>query len=222
MCIQYQIGIIDDDSTKVTQLISCLKMACKDDDGRVKDLRYTKFSLNPKEITLIPDEDEMITTIVKSCCNTIIIDYHLSSQEIISYTGVSLAKKLAEKLYKFPIFILTSYQDDLYTKELFDACQVFDFERYINEPLERIELNTKIIVQVTNYIKERKSWEKELESILSLAGTSVDIDERILELDSQLEKTIGGRSLLPEKLKRELTSDKVQSLIDKIDKMIEG
>lgn len=222
MSTQYRVGIIDDDPTKITQLIPSLKMVCKDNEGRVRNTKYTNYALIPKEITLLSDEDDMISAIVESHVDAIIIDYNLASQEVISYTGVSLAKKLADALYNFPIFILTSYQDDLYMHELFDAYQVFDFARYIAEPLERIELNTKIIEQVIKYTTERQSWEKELEDILPRAGESASIDERILALDSQLEKTIDGKSFLSEKLKRELTSDKVQSLIDKIDKIIES
>lgn len=222
MSTQYRIGIIDDDPTKITQLIPSLKMVCKDDEGRVRNTKYTNFALVPVEITLLSDEDDMLTEIIDSHIDAIIIDYNLASQDVISYTGVSLAKRLTDALYNFPIFILTSYQDDLYMHELFNAYQVFDFERYIAEPLERIELNTKIIEQIIKYITERQSWEKELEDILPHAGESVTIDERILSLDSQLEKTIDGKSSISEKLKRELTSDKVQSLIDRIDKIIES
>lgn len=222
MSTQYRIGIIDDDPTKITQLIPSLKMVCKDDEGRVRNTKYTSFALVPVEITLLSDEDDMLTAIIDSHIDAIIIDYNLASQEVISYTGVSLAKRLTDALYNFPIFILTSYQDDLYMHELFNAYQVFDFERYIAEPLERIELNTKIIEQIIKYITERQSWEKELEDILPHAGESATIDERILSLDSQLEKTIDGKSSISEKLKRELTSDKVQSLIDRIDKIIEN
>lgn len=174
------------------------------------------------EIALLTDEDEMINSIIDSHIDAIIIDYNLVSQQVISYTGVSLAKKLAERLYDFPIFILASYQDDLYTHELFDSYQVFDFARYIAEPLERIELNTKIIEQIIKYNTERQSWEKELQEILPRAGESASIDERILVLDSQLERTVDGKSSISDKLKKELTSDKVQSLIDKIDKIIES
>lgn len=222
MNIGYRVGIIDDDPTKITQLLPSLKMVCKDDEGRVRNTKYTDYALIPKEIPLLSDEDDMIKVIMELHIDAIIIDYNLSSQEVIAYTGVSLAKKLADALYNFPIFILTSYQDDLYMHELFDAYQVFDFARYIAEPLERIELNTKIIEQIIKYTTEREVWEKELEAILPHAGESDSIDERILALDSQLEKTIDGKSRLSEKLRRELTSDKVQLLIDKIDKIIKG
>lgn len=222
MSIQYKIGIIDDDPTKITQLIPSIKMVCKDDEGQVRNTKYANYALLPMEIALLSDEDDMINVIVDSHIDAIIIDYNLASQQVISYTGVSLAKKLADRLYDFPIFILTSYQDDLYTHELFDSYQVFDFARYIAEPLERIELNTKIIEQIVKYNTERQSWEKELQEILPHAGESASIDERILVLDSQLERTIDGKSSISDKLKKELTSDKVQSLIDKIDKIIEG
>jgi len=219
---QYRVGILDDDATKITQLIPSIRSCCKDDEGQIRNMKYAPYSLSPIEIPLLSAEEDMINAIIESRIDAIIVDYKLSSQQAIAYTGVSIAQKLSERLCGFPIFILTSYQDDLFVRESFDAYQVFEFARYIGEPLERIELNIKIIEQIEKYNREKLSWEEELKTLLPHTGESASIDERILMLDSKLEKAIEGKSFLTEKLKRELTFDKVQSLIEKIDKIIES
>lgn len=154
--------------------------------------------------------------------NDVTDDYKLSSQRAISYSGVSLAKELHLRLLGFPIFVLTTYQDDLFDHELFDSYLVFDFDRYIGEDQERIELNSKLIEQIKKHHSEIENWKKELESQLPHAGESAAIDERILELDSLLEKSIDGRAAIPLPVKRDFTAKKISELISKIDSLIEG
>ena len=132
-----------------------------------------------------------------------------------------MAKAIDERLKSFPIFILTSYEDDLYEKEVFDAYQVFDFERYISDPEERLEINSKIVQQIRKYNITINQWKDELINLLPHAGESVTIDERIIQLDSLIENSVDGTSSLPQKLKHELNdANRIQLLIDKIDEII--
>ena len=119
-----------------------------------------------------------------------------------------------------PLFILTSYEDELYEQEVFDVYQIFDFERYLSEPQERVELHYKLIQQVVKYHKQLELWKKEIESLLPQKGQSAAIDKRILELDSKLEKSIDGHAAIPDEVKNDLKSNKLDELIDKIDLLL--
>ena len=163
----------------------------------------------------------MVETIYASKLDALIIDYKLSSQQNISYTGIELVTAIQEKLFEFPIFILTSYQDDLFLQECFDVYQVFDFERYIQDQNERIEVNSKIVEQIRKYRNSILSWKKELLELIPQIGTNHKIDERIIELDTRIEKSIDGVSALSEKMKVDLDVNRIQTLIDKIDKLID-
>jgi len=55
---------------------------------------------------------------------------------------------------------------------------------------------------------------------LPLAGTSEVIDSRIIELDTNLEKSINGAYSIPEKIKKDLEANKINELITKIDELI--
>ena len=220
--VSYRIGIIDDDAAKITQMITMIRLCCNDERGNALKVKYANYELEPVEVCLVPTILEMVDSIIASNLDAVIIDYKLSSQQALSYTGVSLAKELCTRLFAFPVFILTAYQDDLFDHELIDSYIVFDFERYIKDDLERIELNSKIIEQINKYRTERENWEQELAQLIPRAGESTVIDERIIELDTQLEKTICGKSTITPKMKREITSDKIDLLISKIDKLIEG
>jgi len=51
----------------------------------------------------------------------VLVDYKLSSYEIVDFTGIEIAKYLEDTIYDFTIFILTSYEDDLFTNEIYNA-----------------------------------------------------------------------------------------------------
>ena len=210
------IGIIDDDPTKVTQLLTYLKLGWKDENDNLLKEKYKDVYLCPLEISIENNLDQMVEKIFESKPDVLIIDYKLSSQKSIAYTGVSLAQALDNIMREFPIFILTTYQDDLFDKECFDVYQVFDFERYIKDDDERLELNSKLVEQFRNYRITLEKWHKELIKLLPQAGASAEIDQRIIELDSNIEKSINGSSIIPEKTKVELSTNHLQTLIEKI------
>lgn len=78
----------------------------------------------------------------------------------------------------------------------------------------------KLIQQVVKYHKQLELWKKEIESLLPQKGQSAAIDKRILELDSKLEKSIDGHAAIPDEVKNDLKSNKLDELIDKIDLLL--
>ena len=215
----YRIGIIDDDPSKITQMITMIRLCCDDEDGQPLKEKYANCELNPIELALEKATDDMVERIVEADVDAVIIDYKLSSQQSVSYSGVSLAKELNQRLWGFPIFVLTTYQDDLFDHELFDSYLVFDFARYIEDDKE---FNSKLIEQIKKYRIEMANCKSELESLLPRAGESASIDARILELDSQLERSVFGDAAISLPIKRDFTAEKINELISKIDSLIEG
>lgn len=216
-----KIGILDDDASKVTQIIGKLEDGfIKAESGKVS--KYSKFELMPFELTVEESIEDVTKKIIELDLDCVLVDYKLSSYETVDYTGVDLVKHLLEILYDFPVFILTSHKDDLFNKEVFNAYQVFDFARYIGEDNERIELNFKIIEQILKYRNQQDKWKKEIKKLIPVAGSSSEIDERIFELDSYLERSIDGRTRIPDKVKKELSNDKITQLLLKLDKLIDS
>lgn len=221
--MKYRIGIIDDDETKITQLLTYIKLALNDEDGNLIKDKYKGIELEPFSIKLVNKVELMVNEICYSKPDALVVDFKLSSQQNISYTGIALAKAVDKKLRGFPLFMLTSYQDDLYTNECFDVYQVFDFDRYLEDENERLEINSKIIEQIKKYKRTIMSWRKEFEKLLPQAGKSSNIDERILELDGLIENSINGNSALSLKVKKDLGDTKrLKELIDKLDLLIQG
>ncbi len=214
-----KIGILDDDSSKVTQIMSTLMSGMIGASPEKKD-KYDGFEFEPYEIKVQQDIQNMIDEVIEQELDCVLVDYNLSSYEVADFTGVDFAKHLEDALYDFPVFILTSYEDDLFANEIYNAYQVFNFERYLSESSERIELNFKIIEQIQKSIKQKEQWEQEIYKLLPLAGISEEIDSRLIELDTKLEKSINARYSLPEKVKKDLGANKLNELLEKIDKIL--
>lgn len=215
----YRIGIIDDEAGKVTQIVTRL-IDGFEEEGMSE--RYKDVSFEPIEFGVEREMSDTISKIIKENIQGIIIDYKLSSQQVVSYSGVDVAKELMRYNEFFPIFVLTSFEEDLYNHEIFNAYQVFDFDRYQTEPKERNELHSKMVQQIISVQKMIKAWEQELIELLPRKGQSVSIDEKIIDLDSKLEHSIASKHTLSTKLKEELSISNLSKLIEKLDKILEG
>lgn len=215
-----KVGIIDDENSKVTQIMTYLLYYS---DGTEK--QNTKKPSNAKfevfEVPLSPDMNDITDFVLDNGIEVLLIDYNLASYETMPYSGVDVARYIDGRMAQFPMFILTSYEDELYEKEVFDTYQIFDFERYMSEEKERAELHYKLIQQVIKHHKQLELWEKELQRLLPEKGKSAAIDSKILELDSLLEKSIDGHASISDTLKKSINQNKVDELIRKIDLLLE-
>lgn len=215
-----KIGIIDDDSTKITQIMTRL-LEGWDTASVEKRTKYSEYQLSPIEIPVCSNMEDTSDLLKQNQVDCVLIDYRLSSYTTVNYTGIDLANYLSNLWRGFPIFVLTSYEDDIYAKEIFDVYQVFNFDRYLNDTDERIELNTKVIEQILKYRKERIAWEQELIELLPRAGENAQIDARIIQLDGFVESAVDGAHSIPAEVKRQLAGGKIDSLLEKLDRLIE-
>ena len=217
MKLEFKIGIIDDSLEKIATIKPLLlaKPVSAKKQGKYSNRKFNVFELDPQK-----SMNEVIGDIYYEKLDCMLIDYKLDSFSISEYNGVDLATKIEETLYNFPMFILTSHEDELFNKEVCNVYQVLDFELYTNEEFERDEVHGKIIEQIQMFKKQKKEWEKELKDLMPQAGISEKIDSKIIELDSKIEKSIDGRSALSDELKRELKSDKLMSLMEKIEQIL--
>ena len=219
--ISIKVGIIDDDETKRTQIVSYLR-DCVDEFPEDLIDQYRKYQLVPVEINIHPDMNVVIDDIIEKEIDVLLIDYQLSSYDShVNYTGVGVANRADQKYLGFPIFVLTSFEADLYKKEIFDAYKVFDFERYMHDDKERIEINKKIIEQYVKRIREIENKKEELNRLLKMEKTNQKIDDRILELDDFLERSLDGDNAISITEKRRLLNSRYEELLNLLRKVVE-
>ena len=79
---QYKIGIIDDDQSKVTQMITMIRLCCNDEEGRPLKEKYANYELIPIELSLLDNTDDMVEQIIEKRLDAVIIDYKLSHKRL--------------------------------------------------------------------------------------------------------------------------------------------
>lgn len=110
------VGIIDDDETKRSQIMSKLDDFVDGASSEIKE-RYEDFAINPIELELKTNISDLLEEIFEKNIHALVIDYMLSSYEVaVDYTGVKFAEETDKKYLGFPVFILTSYEEELYQK----------------------------------------------------------------------------------------------------------
>lgn len=215
-----KIGVLDDDPTKITQIMHNFVMRNKKDKSLEKE-KYLNYELELFELSPEDSDKEIISKIIENHIDGIIIDYDLSSYELRGQNnGVKLAQKIKSKFSEYPIFILTAFEDRLFGNELFDAYQIYNYCRYITEDEETIEFHSRLIEQILKSRKQIELWEKELNELLAKRGQSADIDYKILDLDNKIEKSIDGESAISPKIKEDLSSNKLVELLNKADEIL--
>ena len=214
------VGIIDDDETKRSQIMSKLEDFVQGASAEIKE-RYEGYVLNPIELEIRSDMRALLEDIREKNIDALIIDYKLSSYEVSAdYTGVEFAEETDKKYLDFPVFILTAYEGELYQKEIFDAHKVYDFERYMNEDEERIEINSKIVEQCIKRKRQIEEWKSELEELLPRQGGSKAINEKIMDLDTKLEKSFDGEHAIPQDLKEKLSGDNFARVLSDLEELL--
>lgn len=145
-----KVGIIDDDGSKVTQMMAYLLYGMKDASKQKAD-RYSNVRFEVLEIPLSADMNDIAEYIIDEKIDALLIDYNLASYATVPYTGVQLARYIQERFMEFPLFILTSYEDELYAK-LKEVKKEIDRREHLHKPTEDLtELYKELCVIFFEY-----------------------------------------------------------------------
>lgn len=214
--LNYRVGVLDDDDSKIIEVVDKLNHAFDDIP------EYGNYTLSPVQIEVAADKYVTVEKIISQNIECMLIDYKLSSFKTAGYTGVEIANELWRHRKFLPVFMLTSFDEDLYVHEVFSAFQIFNYERYLNDAREQDDVHKKIVREIEMNKKRIAEWERELIALLSHRGESAEIDSRIIELDSELESAIDRQHAIPLKTKKDLSESALLRLVDSLDRLIEG
>lgn len=210
------IAIIDDDQAKITRIKSQFS---KRHDIEM-DSKSSDYTLNLIPIDIDHAKEHLKSLLIENKCDAIIIDYNLSSYSTTIKNGIEIANIIQNTKELFPLFILTAYEDSLFRDEVFNAHQIYNSNNYLNNIEYRKEFHLRLIEQILMSRKQRQQWEDELKKLIPDAGKSVEIDAKILELDSNIENSIDKTCALNPKLKEAISSNKLVELLHKVDEII--
>lgn len=167
------------------------------------------------------DISETVSLIFENFVDAVVADFRLSEEDpTVHYNGSDLIKEILNVREDFPVFILTSFEDDA-------VDQGFD----VNIVYEKVDVQEtskffdKVILQIKKHKAKIETAElKILELTEKRKNTSLTNSEEqeLLELDSLIEKSLDRKSKMPTDLKESTNSERLKELLNKADKIIEA
>lgn len=188
--IKYKLGILDEYQDDIDDF-----------------LYFFENDFKIKIIELSENQDEIINNILEANLDAIAIDYKLMEHNTkIGFNGDVIYNSLIDRLYNFPAFILTNYVPDASKSSIKDEFKIIPKRWMKAGSIEGNELIEKIKHSIPKYKKRLDDAEKELLGLIDkktknkLTGKE---EERLIELDTMLEKTIDKKDSIPRKWKEE-------------------
>ncbi len=200
-----------------------LKIGYVDDDQTEID-SFCRFARDYFEVeTFKPTRNTKIIKIVdwvkETKISAIIVDYDLKEKDSIQFNGNEIVEKLQQEFFNFPSFILTSYEEKAVNGTK-DSDIIFDKgTSYKNDKADilRKRIKNKIIV----YRKALIDAENEYSDLIKKKNKmSLREEDKLLKLDSFIERSKGTKGYIPELVKTNSNYKKLSELVNKADKII--
>jgi DNA-binding NarL/FixJ family response regulator len=214
----YKLLYVDEDQEQIDNFLNYI------DDTNTNNI----FEVIP----LLPlgDMDEMIEKILKASPNVIVSDFLLNENigtlgYNVPYNGVELVEKFLKIRHKFPCFVLTAKDQDavsdsedvnlVYTKSLMTT--------EIDDTKAKVKFTDRLAKQIEHYLSRSADAQEELKELLETRKRGdVDymIENRIIELDDFLEKSIDASHSIPPEFKKFSNTQHLDNILNKVDELL--
>lgn len=183
--------------------------------------RFQRFSYNYFDVFPIVPKDNILDTcneILESHVDAIISDFDFAEQlSTVHYDGTDLVSLFLKKREGFPVFILTSYEDDAISKGedvniIYEKKEMDGGEKF----LERVK------AQIEKYKHKLETEENRLlELIAESKKRKLDAFEKeeLSELDSKIEKALDKESRISNILRDDKEASDLSELLKKVDEL---
>ncbi|QIG90351.1 hypothetical protein G6R40_12095 [Chryseobacterium sp. POL2] len=200
-------------------------------------LDYVEKSPRAGEIeplTQLPleDLDSMIEKIIDISPDAIITDFNLNEKRVdidynVPYNGTELLETFLSIRDGFPFIVLTAF-DDIAVNQADDVNKVYVkniLHKSNKEEMTKAKATflDRVIASINHYQAKLKNAEEELVQLLEKkkAGkTNYDEEQRIIELDGFIEKSVDKGSSIPNEYKLSSNTDRLGELLSRVDNMI--
>jgi len=192
------------------------------DESEADVRKFQRFARNYFDVVPIKPSNEKEATVLavlESHVDAVIADFDLSEQDpTIHYNGANLVSSILEERDMFPVFILTSFEDDAVSKGedvniVYEKSEMANGEKF----LERVK------TQIEKYYHKLEESEKRLLALIEKGKvTKLDVQEEqeLAELDSLIERALDKKIVVPDKIKMNAEEDKLGDLLSKVDELV--
>lgn len=168
----------------------------------------------------IPSLEEMLGTIFENGTAALVVDYDLSEEApAIHYSGTDIVEGILAQRPDFPVFILTSYDEQ--------ALENGDDVNIVYEKKEMYDKNIKFLqkinTQIVNYnrrLDQKENRILELSKFREERQLTLEEENELIELDSYIEESLSKKESLPNVLKTSSNEEKLISLLTKVDVLL--
>jgi HPt (histidine-containing phosphotransfer) domain-containing protein len=191
------------------------------DEDQSDTRRFQRFSYNFFDVVPIIPKDSIEDTcneILENHVDAIVSDFDFAEQlSTVHYDGTDLVSLFLKKREGFPVFILTSYEDDAISKGedvniIYEKKEMDEGEQF----LERVK------AQIEKYKHKLETDEKRLlELIAESKKRKLDAleKEELAELDSKIEKALDKESRISNILRDDKEASELSELLKKVDEL---
>jgi Skp family chaperone for outer membrane proteins len=202
---KYKIGYIDEDEADV---------------DKFKRFARNDFVINAFDLDMNTTLNSLFQDVLKSEVSALVIDYRLRETNIIKFNGDEVVNKVKEELHDFPLFILTSHEDDA-----LDAVEDVNivYEKDLMDDNKGKMLIKRIKTKIEHYYKNLKNAEKELLDLIDKKdkdGLTALEEDRLIELDDFLQHSVCKKDRIPNFLKKQEGFEKLNALINKTEELL--
>ena len=171
---------------------------------------------------------QMLDKIWSLCPDAIVTDFRLNEirdgiNYVVKYNGIELLNAVRAQREAFPCFVITSF-DDQAVNVSNDVNLVYDKSLLLSSlENEKVTFASRVIQQVEKYRSRLEDAQHELaELIQNHKSDEVDVhrEQRIIELDTFLEKALGAQNSVPSGLKQLSNLNRLNKLINKVDELL--
>ena len=178
--------------------------------------KFEIIAIKPRE-----EISETIDEVFSAFPDAIVADFRLSEEAPqVHYNGSDVIKEILSIRENFPVFILTSFEEDAEDKG-FDVNIIYEKV----DVQESSKFFDKVILQIKKYKARIESAEIRIlelrKKMLEDSLTSSE-EQELMDLDSLVSKSLDKRGYIQEDLKISSNTDRLQALIKKADDIIDA
>jgi len=189
----------------------------------------SKVELKPLTSLPLASKDEMIEYIIKLAPDALVADFRLNEMKNdikynIPYNGVDLVEEYQSIRNHFPCFVLTALDDEAVNQS--DDVNIVYIKNILYNKEEgnaKAKFLDRVLGQIEHYKSRIENAKKELDELVNLRQTGkadIDIENRIIELDDFLEKSIDAKNSIPSEFKTLSNSNRLDSILNKVDELL--
>jgi HPt (histidine-containing phosphotransfer) domain-containing protein len=191
------------------------------DESQEDIRRFQRFSYNYFDVVpFIPKAsiEDTCNEIIESHVDALVSDFEFSEKlSTVHYDGTNLVSLFLKKRENFPVFILTSFEDDaiskgedvniIYEKKEMDSGEMFleRIKAQIEKYKHKLEAEENRLLELIAESKKRKLNDAEI--------------EELSELDSKIEKALDKESRIPNILRNDKEASDLSELLKKVDEL---